>query len=160
MNNLKYILIAVTTFAVDMLFKNRAEKWVNLQEREECGAAKSKFFVRRKHHNAGFSMNVASDRQGLVAKLSLLVTVGLIAMFFHTLERPGKAFLKTGAAIQLGGACSNTYDRLMRKYVVDYFSFTKPPWLSKIILNIADVAIFIGGFMVLLDTFTDRKAKA
>ena len=37
-----------------------------------------------------------------------------------TLGQKGKAALKLGLAFLLGGAFSNTYDRLKRKYVVDY----------------------------------------
>ncbi|HJA92944.1 MAG TPA: signal peptidase II, partial [Candidatus Eisenbergiella merdipullorum] len=61
----------------------------------------------------------------------------------------GCAALKTGLSLLLGGAWSNTYDRLKRKYVVDYFSLNvkwKP--LRQIIFNISDFCILIGALII------------
>lgn len=50
----------------------------------------------------------------------------------------------------LGGAFSNTYDRLVRKYVVDYVSFHVPlKGLKKVIFNIGDFCILIGALVSL-----------
>ena len=47
--------------------------------------------------------------------------------------------LKTGLSLILGGAYSNTYDRLFRKYVVDYVSFeVRNPRLRNIVFNLSD----------------------
>ena len=60
--------------------------------------------------------------------LTVLVTL----LFVLTLGTKGNKALKTGLAMLLGGAFSNTYDRLKRKYVVDYFSFgVRWKWLSR-----------------------------
>ena len=58
---------------------------------------------------------------------------------------------KLGLTMVLGGALSNTYDRVFRGYVVDYFSFNvKWKKLSSVIFNIADLFIFIGSLMMSL----------
>ena len=51
----------------------------------------------------------------------------------------------------LGGAYSNTYDRLVRKYVVDYVSFRVPGRLKKVIFNIGDFCIMIGALLCVLE---------
>ena len=57
----------------------------------------------------------------------------------------GKRLLKTGLALILGGAYSNTYDRLRRKYVVDYITFPK---ISTVVFNLSDFGIMIGAMLL------------
>lgn len=67
--------------------------------------------------------------------------------------------LKLAFSFIIGGACSNVYDRIVRKYVVDYFSFnTKLKKLKDIVFNISDMFIFLGtGLAVLYAMFVDDK---
>ena len=59
--------------------------------------------------------------------------------------------MKTGLSIVLGGAYSNTYDRLFRTYVVDYISFgVKNQKLRRVVYNIADFCIMIGTILVVI----------
>ena len=63
----------------------------------------------------------------------------------------GKMLLKTGLSFLLGGAFSNTYDRMIRGYVVDYFGFqVKNENLQKIVFNISDFCIAIGAALCVL----------
>ena len=55
--------------------------------------------------------------------------------------------LKWGLTLLLGGAYSNTYDRLARKYVVDYVSFNGPFRLRNVMFNIGDFCIMIGALI-------------
>ena len=58
-----------------------------------------------------------------------------------------------GLSVLLGGSFSNTYDRLKRKYVVDYFSFNvKCCGIRRIVFNISDFCIMIGAAMAVLGT--------
>ena len=80
------------------------------------------------------------------------------------LGRKGKGVLKTGLALILGGAYSNTYDRLRRKYVVDYFSihlmdadkcvsrFVRKlnDRFSGIVFNLGDFGIIIGAMLLVI----------
>lgn len=51
----------------------------------------------------------------------------------------------------LGGAYSNTYDRLFRKYVVDYVSFeVRNPRLRNIVFNLSDFGIMIGSCLLVI----------
>lgn len=87
----------------------------------------------------------------VVAVLSVCLTVFVSVLFVLSLGKKGNAVLKTGLAMLLGGAFSNTYDRLKRKYVVDYFSFrVKWKWLSRIIFNISDFGIIFGALTAAL----------
>lgn len=63
----------------------------------------------------------------------------------------GNRLLKAGLAFLLGGAYSNTYDRLARKYVVDYVSFpVKNKKIRNIVFNISDFCIVIGALLMVI----------
>ena len=48
---------------------------------------------------------------------------------------------KIGLSMVLGGAISNLYDRLVKGYVVDYFSIEFKR-LKKVIFNLGDIFVF------------------
>ena len=96
-------------------------------------------------------MNLGEKRKGAVAALSLVLTAALSVVFLFTLTRHGRSGLKTALALLLGGAYSNTYDRLKRKYVVDYFSLNvKWAPLRRIVFNLSDFCILIGALFLAL----------
>lgn len=105
----------------------------------------------RKHHNKGAFLNAGEKRRPLVAAISVLLTIAITVLFIATLGTRGNMLLKTGLSLLLGGAFSNTYDRLKRKYVVDYVSFgVKWKRLANIVFNISDFGIIIGALMTAL----------
>jgi len=140
-----YILIIALIFTADYLIKNYIEK--NEKDnttRKILGGA----LLIRKHHNRGFVLNKASNSQSLVAAVSLGLAVFCTLIFVVTLGNKGSALLNTGLALLLGGGYSNTYDRLKRKYVVDYFSFGVPiQSIRRIIFNFSDICIMIGAMI-------------
>ncbi|NLL77839.1 MAG: signal peptidase II [Clostridiales bacterium] len=145
---MNYIGIIAAIFSTDFFIKNYIEK--NL----EAGTEKEKVrgFIRlRKHHNKGAFLNVGQGKRRTVAFISLMLTLVLTFFFIMTLGTKGNTPLRAGLALLLGGAFSNTYDRLKRGHVVDYLSFhVKWKWLSNIIFNISDFCIIIGAFVTVL----------
>ena len=158
MSQLKYILIAFGIFATDMSMKNTAEEWVNLHERGEGELPESKIFVPRKFHNRGFAMNVGDKHPDRVTMATLATTIALALIYPFVLNRE-RPLRKLAYSLQLGGACSNTYDRLKRGYVVDYLSFNVKGKAGKIAFNIADMAIVLGALLSILDSFLNVKEK-
>ena len=85
------------------------------------------------------------------ALISLLLTLFMTVVFLSTFTFRGSAALKAGLALLLGGAYSNTYDRLTRRYVVDYVSFpVKNQRFRRIVFNISDFCILIGALLMTL----------
>ena len=104
----------------------------------------------KKYHNKGFALNIGEKKQKYVAVISLILTVGVTAVSL-LLGNRWNVLIKTGLSMVLGGAYSNTYDRLFRTYVVDYLSFgTKNDKLRRIVFNIADFCIMIGAILVVI----------
>ena len=80
-----------------------------------------------------------------------LLTVLATLLFAITLGNAGKGLMKWGLTLLLGGAYSNTYDRIVRRYVVDYISFNvKNKKMRQIVFNMADFCIMIGAILVVI----------
>lgn len=107
--------------------------------------------------------NFCDKNQDLVGILSLVLSAFVSGIFAAVLQRKGARIQKTGLALVLGGAYSNTYDRLKRKYVVDYFSVLietkniKNRFLQKLankintmVFNLADFGIMIGSILFIV----------
>lgn len=147
-------LLAAGIFILDLLLKNRVEK--SLAEGEEKTFCKGRLLI-KKYHNRGAFLDVGAGRQKVVAVLSLTLTLIMTVVFLGTFSFRGNSALRIGLAFLLGGAYSNTYDRLTRKYVVDYVSFpVKNRRLRQIVFNISDFCIVIGA---LLMAFGEMKRK-
>ena len=141
-----YLCIVALIFAGELGFKNYVENKRNAGEEKEI--CKGRILL-RKYHNKGACMNLGEKKSNVVAGLSLILTAALALVFLFTLTRHGNGWLKAGLSLLLGGAFSNTYDRLKRKYVVDYFSFgVKWAPLRAIVFNISDFCILIGALII------------
>ena len=141
-----YLCIVALIFAGELGIKNYVENKRNAGEEKEI--CKGRILL-RKYHNKGACMNLGEKKSNVVAGLSLILTAALALVFLFTLTRHGNGWLKAGLSLLLGGAFSNTYDRLKRKYVVDYFSFgVKWEPLRAIVFNISDFCILIGALII------------
>ena len=138
-----YIMTLVSLFAADSAMKSWIEKTDTVSESPERAVFQGVAFKR--YHNRGAMMNLGEERQQLVAVLSLVFSAFVTGIFAVTLGMKGKRLLKTGLALILGGAYSNTYDRLRRKYVVDYITFPK---ISTMVFNLSDFGIMIGAMLL------------
>lgn len=136
------VLIMASVFFGDLWVKNQIEKRMSEGEtRTLLGGC----LLLRRHHNRGAMLNLGQKWQPLIAALSLALTLVVAILFGLSLGTRGNELLRVGLSFLLGGAFSNTYDRLRRKYVVDYLSFgIKWQRLQRIVFNISDFCIMIG----------------
>lgn len=138
--------LAAGIFVLDLLLKNHIEK--TMEEGGEKPFCKGRLLVKR-YHNKGAFLDLGEKKRGLVTLLSLGLTLFMTVIFLSTFGFRGNSTLKAGLAFLLGGAYSNTYDRLTRKYVVDYVSFpVKNERFRKIVFNISDFCILIGAVLI------------
>ena len=111
------------------------------------------------HRNYGLMMNRLQEHPGLSRRVSgivfLAAAVYYLPCFFR---RKVSAVKKLGAALLLGGAGGNLFDRFRRGYVTDYLSLRLEP-VRKIIFNLADIFIFAGLFLLLLAEIFRRPRR-
>lgn len=107
--------------------------------------------ILRKYHNKGAFLNLLEKKTRFLHFISIVFTLFITILFLITLFQKGNTLLKFGLSLLLGGAFSNTYDRLSRGFVVDYFSFNSPfPSLNRIVFNISDFCIIVGCLLLVL----------
>lgn len=148
MAGIGWAAVAAFIFFGDLWIKNRVER--NGAEGESKELLGGRLLL-RKHHNRGAVLNVGQGRRRLVAAVSVVMTAGVAAAFVLSLGRRGNGLLRAGLALLLGGAFSNTYDRLKRKYVVDYVSFgVKWKRLENVVFNVSDFCIILGALAAAL----------
>lgn len=144
---MQYIAAILGIFGLEWKIKNHIEKTkTDGQTEEKCGG----ILLIRKCHNRGAFLNAGQHRQKVIMILSVWMTIFLTTLFIVTFGIAGKKLLKWGLVFLLGGAYSNTYDRLVRKYVVDYVSFNVPVGLKNIVFNISDFCIIIGALICVI----------
>lgn len=141
---MQYLAVVLGIFGLEFQLKNKIEKTKTEGQTEKKWGG---FLLIRKYHNRGAFLNTGEGRPKLITAVSVLLTAALTIFYILTLGIAGKRLLKWGLTLLLGGAYSNTYDRLVRKYVVDYFSFDLPLGLRKVIFNIGDFCIMIGALI-------------
>lgn len=142
---MQYLAVILGIFALESIIKKQIEETkAEGMEEKKCRGA----LLIRKHHNKGAFLNAGEENQKAVMVISVILTILLTVFYIMTLGNAGKGLLKWGLTFLLGGAYTNTYDRLTRKYVVDYVSFNVPfQWLRRIIFNIGDFCIMIGALL-------------
>ena len=149
-NNYKFAGIAAASFLIDEGMKNCVEEYDVLDTPKEILDGKA---VLQRYHNKGAFLNFGEQKRKLVTLLSVLLTVAVLVVFVLTLGMRGKKLLNAGLSLLLGGAFSNTYDRVMREYVVDYVSLkTGIAAIDRVVFNLADLCILIGTMAVVLGT--------
>lgn len=103
-----------------------------------------------KNHNAGFPFGFMKERPELVKGIPIMVVSALAGALCALLQDKGKTAQKAGIAMVIGGALSNLYDRVVRGYVVDYFTIEKDP-LKKVVFNLGDMFVFLGSAVIVLE---------
>lgn len=142
------VILAAGIFFGDLWIKNRIER--------TDGENFPVFLVGRrlilkKYHNTGALLDLGASRRAVVAGISVILTILVSIAFVFSLGHRGNNALRAGLALLLGGSFSNTYDRLKRKYVVDYLSFNvKWKWFRRIVFNFSDFCIIIGSLLTAL----------
>jgi signal peptidase II len=142
-----YLLIGVGIFAGDLIIKEKVEKWP--KEREEVAVhtmGDALQLVRFRNRKGSF--NFGKNHEKVVYILAICFTVLVTLMWILSMGLVGHNMLKLGLTFLLGGAYSNTYDRVRRGYVVDYAKWNpKAGIFGRYIWNIADFFILIGSLL-------------
>ena len=142
---------------LDMAVKSEVEKW---PDEEEKPFADSKKIVLRKVHNKGMCMSLLKEYPQFVKYTSLVMAAILTVWDILCLRKKGSYLKKAGLSLGVAGAGSNTLDRWMRGYVVDYIGFqTSDEKLTKITYNLGDFFLAAGSILILLSEFLHNFRK-
>ena len=110
-------------------------------------------------HNTGAAFSLLADMSGwqrwFFVALGLTVAV-VIIVWLTRLRLPQQTTLAAGLSLILGGAIGNVIDRLNYGHVVDFIHVHYNDAYFPA-FNVADSAITIGAFLLILDTFLDWR---
>lgn len=140
-----FVSLIVGIFMGDNYLKERMERQLEPGETQEvCGGR----LLLRRCHNEGAMLGLGKRKGLVVTTLSLILTVVATLVFVLSLSMYGSNLLRTGLSLLLGGAFSNTYDRLKQQYVTDYVSFgVKWKPLRNLVFNVSDFCIITGAML-------------
>lgn len=149
-----FLIIAVSIFVGELFIKSALDRPWKKSGPKELFHGRVRVQTAR---NYGLVMNHLDENPELPAWISGIIFMISLIFYLPTLFRKkvGKA-RRLGAALLLGGAASNVYDRWRQGYVVDYLTIC---WkkLKKIVFNLSDLCIFAGTFLLFITEFRNGK---
>lgn len=145
---MKYAVVAAVLFAGDFFLKEYIEKQED--EKKETEICRGRVVV-KKYHNKGAALNFMEKWPEIVKGISGAILLFLGILWCLLLRKKEHPMVLLGLSLLLGGGAGNLYDRTVRGYVVDYFSF-RTPWkkLNQVVFNLSDLFIFLGSLLVVL----------
>ncbi|PAV29929.1 signal peptidase II [Virgibacillus profundi] len=148
-----YYLIALVIIAVDQLTKWAIVKTMELGE--EIIIIEN-FFSLTSHRNKGAAWGILQGQMMFFYIVTVIVVIGVI-YYMQKYAKESK-MLAISLSFILGGAIGNFIDRLFRKEVVDFFDFIIFNYDFPI-FNIADSALVVGVFLIIIATIIDETKK-
>lgn len=105
-------------------------------------------------HNTGAAFSFLSEAGGwqrwFFAAMAIIIS-GILTVWLYRLKKH-ETLLAFALALVLGGAIGNLVDRLAYGYVIDFLDVYYEAWHWPA-FNVADMAISIGAFLMLLESF-------
>lgn len=149
--SIAWLWLSLIVIAADQL-----TKWLIVQNFDVYDSIRINEFLNiARHHNTGAAFSFLSDQGGwqrwLFVGLASVVSVAIV-IWLRKLPRRGYRWLAFALALILGGAIGNVMDRVHFHYVID---FIQVHWKDAYFptFNVADIAISIGAFVLILDSF-------
>lgn len=111
-------------------------------------------------HNYGAAFSFLSDAGGWQRYFFTIIAVTISTLLIYWMYKTPteQKLLLTSYALILSGALGNVWDRINYGYVVDFLHFYYQSW-SFPAFNVADIAISIGAFFLILDAIFEHKRE-
>lgn len=152
-----FLLVSLVVFVLDLFSKFLVVTHFSLYETIDILPIFNLTYVR----NFGAAFSFLSDHSGWQAYffIALAFVVSAILIYFLSKNTCQQKMQNIGYALVIGGALANAVDRSYRGYVVDFLDFHYQDWHYPV-FNLADIAICIGAFLLIVDTVrSERKGK-
>ena len=149
------LLIAALVFALDQASKYWIRTHLALRETLIPIPAIGSWFRIVHWKNTGVAFGLFQGNGWILTVVGLAVVIGII--FYSTRVVNGPTYWKVALALELGGALGNLADRINPAlgYVVDFI------WIGDFpVFNLADSAIVIGAFVMLIGMWIEEKRTA
>jgi signal peptidase II len=154
---MKWLWVSVIVLLLDQCTKLLADAMLVLHQQVPLIPYLALF----KAYNPGAAFSFLSDASGWQRWFFVVLAVVIIAVLLVWLRRLSAAEKATSLALALilGGAVGNLIDRLVYGYVIDFIDVYYGSWHWPA-FNVADAAISVGAFLLLLDAFRGSREKS
>lgn len=151
---MKWLWVSVVVLLVDQCTKLLADAMLTLHQQ----VAVIPFIALYKAYNPGAAFSFLSDASGWQRWFFVVLAVIVIGVLLVWLRRLSARETGTSLALSLilGGAAGNLIDRLVYGYVIDFIDVYYGSWHWPA-FNVADAAISVGAFLLLLDALLGNR---
>jgi signal peptidase II len=151
---MKWLWVSVVVLVLDQCTKLLANTLLAAHQSVEL----LPFLALRKAYNYGAAFSFLGDASGWQRWFFIVLALVVIVILVAWLRRlpAGDTRTRLALVLILGGAAGNVIDRLVYGYVIDFIDVFYGSWHWPT-FNIADSAISIGAFLLLLDAFWGHK---
>ncbi len=153
---LRWLWLTAIMLFLDQITKYWTVQALDLYESYEILS----FFNFTYARNYGAAFSFLGDAGGWQKYLFTAIAFAVSAFLLYSLKQNSvkQRWINIAFALILSGAIGNVTDRLMFGYVVDFLDFDLGfyRWPT---FNVADIAIFIGAAMMILESFFAPKEK-
>ena len=154
---MKWLWVSVVVLLLDQCTKLLADAMLVLHQQVPLIPYLALF----KAYNPGAAFSFLSDASGWQRWFFVVLAVVVIVILLVWLLRlsTGEKATSLALALILGGAAGNLIDRLVYGYVIDFIDVYYGSWHWPA-FNVADAAISVGAFLLLLDAFRGGREKS
>ena len=153
---MKWLWVSVVVLLLDQCTKLLADAMLVLHQ----PVAVVPYLSMYKAYNSGAAFSFLGDASGWQRWFFIVLAMIVIGVLVVWLRRLQAHEVRTSLALSLilGGAAGNLVDRLVYGYVIDFIDVYYDSWHWPA-FNVADAAISVGAFLLLLDAFSGSREK-
>jgi len=150
----KWLWISVVVLILDQCTKLLADAMLSMHQ----SVVLLPFLALRKAYNYGAAFSFLGDASGWQRWFFIVLALVVIAILVTWLRRlpADNTGARMALVLILGGAAGNVIDRLVYGYVIDFIDVFYGSWHWPT-FNIADSAISVGVFLLLVDSFREHR---
>lgn len=154
---MKWLWVSVVVLILDQCTKLLADAMLSMHQ----SVVLLPFLALRKAYNYGAAFSFLGDASGWQRWFFIVLALVVIAILVVWLYRlpSGDTGARVALVLILGGAAGNVIDRLVYGYVIDFIDVFYGSWHWPT-FNVADSAISVGAFLLLMDAFLGHKKTA
>lgn len=154
-----FLCLAAVVFILDHFIKSYVDLHYPQGYRKEILGGK---IILLDHHNPNGAFELFRGKERLGETLSAGALFSVLWDLLRLLFSKGRKLEKAGLGLVLGGGLNNFYNKKVKGYVNDYFSFgVENERLRNMVFNLSDMFIFLGSLLYVAGqiVFLSRKKE-